>query len=150
MANEKLDFDLALKEAKERGYAEADPTLDVGGHDAAGKLVILANSIMGLKKTIKDVKTEGIEHVNLDAILMARKEEFMIKHLGIANSDGNLEVKPTLVPVNSPLGAAISGTLNAVRLETDLANEIILMGHGAGGNEAAAGILTDIIQIYKN
>lgn len=150
MANEKLDFDLALKEAQERGYAEADPTLDIGGHDAAGKLVILANSIMGMKKTIKDVKTEGIVHVNLDAILMARKEGFMIKHLGIADSDGNLEVKPTLVPVNSPLGAAISGTLNAVRLETDLANEIILMGHGAGGNEAAAGILTDIIQIYKN
>ncbi len=150
MATEKIDFSTALKEAQERGYAEADPTLDIGGHDAAGKLVILANALMGLKKTIKDVKTEGIEHVNLDAIMMADREGFTIKHLGIADERGYLEVRPTLVPKNSPMGAGITGTLNAIKLVTDLANEIILSGRGAGGMEAAAAVLTDVIEIFKN
>ncbi|MHA1684683.1 MAG: homoserine dehydrogenase [Promethearchaeota archaeon] len=148
MSNEKLDFSVALKEAQERGYAEANPTLDIGGHDAAGKLVILANALMGLKKSIKDVKIEGIEHVNLDAITMANEEGFVIKHLGIADESGNLSVGPKLIPKNSPLGAGIIGTLNAIKIITDLSRDIILVGHGAGGIEAASAILSDMIDIY--
>ncbi|MBD3187643.1 homoserine dehydrogenase [Candidatus Bathyarchaeota archaeon] len=148
MANEKLDFSIALKEAQERGYAEADPTLDIDGHDAAGKLVILANALMGMARTNKDVKVEGITHINPEAINMASKEGFVIKHLGIADEDGTLEVKPFLIPKNSPLGAGITGTLNAVRIVTDLSGEIILVGHGAGGDEAASAILSDMIDIY--
>ncbi|MFX0101295.1 MAG: homoserine dehydrogenase [Candidatus Hodarchaeota archaeon] len=147
MANEKLDFDLALKEAQERGYAEADPTLDIEGHDAAGKLVILANTLMGMDKSIKDVKIEGISHLNLQAINLASGEGFIIKHLGIADAEGNLEVKPKLVPRAAPLGAGVSGTLNAVKIVTDLSKEIIFMGRGAGGIEAASAIFSDIIDI---
>lgn len=148
MANEKLDFDLALKEAQERGYAEADPTLDIEGHDAAGKLVILANTLMGMNKTIKDVKIEGISHINLQAINLASGEGFTIKHLGIADtSTGSLEVKPKLVPRAAPLGAGISGTLNAVKIVTDLSKEIIFIGRGAGGIEAASAIFSDMIDI---
>ncbi|MBN2152525.1 MAG: homoserine dehydrogenase [Candidatus Lokiarchaeota archaeon] len=149
MATEWMDFDVALKEAQERGYAETDPTLDIGGHDAAGKLVILANTAMGLKKTIHDVKTEGIEHVTLDAITMADKEGFVIKSLGTADEKGNLEVRPKLVPKNSPMGAAITGSLNAYRFVTELARDITIIGRGAGGMEAAAAVLTDMIEISK-
>ncbi|MHA1372313.1 MAG: homoserine dehydrogenase [Promethearchaeota archaeon] len=149
MSQEKINFDLALKEARERGYAEADPTLDIEGHDAAGKLVILANTFMGLDKSINDVKIEGITHVNLNAINLAMNEGFVIKHLGIADENGNLEVKPTLVPRNSPLGSGITGTLNAIKLITDLSKEIIMIGRGAGGIEAASAILSDIIDIIK-
>jgi homoserine dehydrogenase len=149
MATEWMDFNAALKEAQERGYAEADPTLDIGGHDAAGKLVILANTAMGLKKTIHDVKTEGIEHVTLDAITMADKEGFVIKSLGIADEKGNLEVRPKLVPKNSPMGAAITGSLNAYKFVTELSKEIVIIGRGAGGMEAAAAVLTDMIEISK-
>ncbi|NMC08303.1 MAG: homoserine dehydrogenase [Candidatus Lokiarchaeota archaeon] len=147
MATEWMDFGVALKEAQERGYAEADPTLDIGGHDAAGKLVILANTAMGLKKTIHDVKTEGIEHITLDAIIMADKEGFVIKSLGIADEKGNLEVRPKLVPKNSPMGAAITGSLNAYKFVTELAKDITIIGRGAGGMEAAAAVLTDMIEI---
>nr|MDO8110154.1 homoserine dehydrogenase [Candidatus Sigynarchaeota archaeon] len=149
MATEMMDFEVALKEAQERGYAEADPTLDIGGHDAAGKLVILANTAMGLKKTINDVKTEGIEHITLDAIAMAEKEGFVIKHLGIADEHGNLEVRPKLVPKNSPMGAAITGSLNAYKFVTELAKDIIISGRGAGGMEAAAAVLSDMINVSK-
>ncbi|MHA1794088.1 MAG: homoserine dehydrogenase [Promethearchaeota archaeon] len=149
MANENIDFNLALKDAQERGYAEANPTLDIGGHDAAGKLVILANELMGMKYSIKDVQIEGIEHVNLDAINLASKEGFVIKHLGIADTNGTLEVKPKLVAKNSPLGAGITDTLNAIKIETDLSGDIIFIGHGAGGMEAASAIFSDMIDILK-
>lgn len=148
MANEKIDFGLALKEAQERGYAEADPSLDIDGHDAAGKIVILANAVMNMKKSIKDVKVEGIRHVNLDAILMAEREGFVIKHLGIVERNGELEVKPKLVPKNSPLGAGVTGTVNAIKLVTDLSGEIILIGKGAGGMEAASAVLADMISLH--
>ncbi|HME53526.1 MAG TPA: homoserine dehydrogenase [Candidatus Lokiarchaeia archaeon] len=148
MATEKMDFQVALKEAQERGYAETNPELDIGGHDAAGKLVILANTAMGLEKTINDVKTEGIEHITLDAINMAEKEGFVIKHLGIADEQGNLEVRPKLVPKNSPMGA-ITGTFNAFKFVTELAKDIIIMGRGAGGIEAAAAVLSDLINVAK-
>lgn len=149
MATEKMEFQLALKEAQERGYAETDPELDIGGHDAAGKLVILANTAMGLDKTIHDVKIEGIEHITLDAINMAEKEGFVIKHLGVADEQGNLEVRPKLVLKNSPMGAAITGTHNAFKFVTELAKDIIITGRGAGGIEAAAALMSDLINVAK-
>jgi homoserine dehydrogenase len=149
MANEKMEFNLALKEAQERGFAEANPTLDIDGHDAAGKLVILANLFMNANKTKADVAIEGIRHVNMQAIEMAEKEGFVIKHLGIADVDGTLEVRPKLVPKYSALGASVTGTLNAIKLVTDLAKELIFTGRGAGGMEAASAVLADLINLFR-
>ena len=146
MADEGLEFNLALKEAQELGYAEADPTLDIEGYDAAGKLVILANHLMGWDKTIKDVKISGITKVNKNMIELAKRDHMVIRHLGIAK-DGELEVSLKLISEKSPL--ALSGTSNGVWLDTELAGEIILTGRGAGGSEAAAGILADIINISQ-
>lgn len=147
MTNEGVDFELALKEAQELGISETDPTLDIEGYDAAGKLVILANHLMGMNKTIKDVKISGITHVNKQIIELASKDKKLVKHLGIAKKNGELEVSLKLIKDNSPL--AVDGTLNAVYFETDLAGEIILTGRGAGGPEAAAGIISDIINICR-
>ena len=146
MASENESFDLALKEAQELGYAEADPSLDVGGYDAAGKLVILANHLMGWSKTIKDVKIEGITRVTAEGVELAKKRGFFIKQVAFAK-DGKLEVGLRLIPQNSPL--AISGTLNAIMLRTDVAGDYYFVGRGAGGPEAAAGILSDVVNIAR-
>ncbi|MBD3353251.1 MAG: homoserine dehydrogenase [Candidatus Lokiarchaeota archaeon] len=146
MTSEGISFNLALQEAQENGYAETDPTLDIEGYDAAGKLVILANHLLGWNKTIKDVKISGITKVNEDMISLAKKSHMEIKHLAVAK-DGELEVSLKLIPENSAL--ALGGTLNGVYLDTELAGEIIITGRGAGGSEAAAGIISDVINISR-
>jgi len=147
MTTENEPFELALKEAQELGYAEADPTLDVGGYDAAGKLVILANHLMGWSKTIKDVKIEGITRVTSEGVELAKKKGLLIKQIAFAK-DGKLEVGLRLVPQTSPL--ATMGTLNAILLRTDVAGDYYFVGRGAGGPEAAAGILSDVIYIARD
>ena len=144
MAAEGVSFQLALKEAQELGYAEADPTLDIEGYDAAGKLVILANELLGWSKTIKDVRIKGITEITAQTIELAKSDGFFIKHLAIAEND-TLFVEPRLVERDSPLN--ISGTLNVIELQTKYAGQIIIMGRGAGVFEAASGILNDMINI---
>ena len=144
MAAEGITFQIALKEAQELGYAEADPTLDIEGYDAAGKLVILANELLDWSKTIKDVKIKGITEITAQTIELAKSDGFFIKHLAIAEND-KLIVEPRLVERDSPLN--ISGTLNVIELQTKYAGPIIIMGRGAGGYEAASGILNDMINI---
>jgi len=144
MTSEGVEFSIALKEAQELGYAEADPTLDIEGYDAAGKLVILANELLGWSKTIKDVKIRGISHINAHSIELAIIDGLVIKHLAIAEDD-KLIVEPRLIDKNSPLN--ISGTLNVIELQTKYAGPIILMGRGAGGYEAASAIFNDMINI---
>jgi homoserine dehydrogenase len=144
MTTEGLSFNLALKEAQELGYAEADPTLDIEGYDAAGKLVILANEILGWNKTIHDVDIARISKITQHAIELAKKDNYLIKHVGIAE-DGHLSVGPVLVPMDSSL--AVNGSLNVIEFGTEYGGPILLTGRGAGGPEAAAGILSDIIYI---
>jgi homoserine dehydrogenase len=145
MTSEGLDLNSALLEAQSMGYAEADPKLDIEGYDAAGKLVILTNELMGTHYTIKDVDIRGITKINPQAIALASKREYIIKH--VAEYDGkSLRVGLKLIPESSPL--AINGTLNCVLLETELAGEIIFIGRGAGGKEAASAVLADIINIF--
>ncbi|MFX0028754.1 MAG: homoserine dehydrogenase [Candidatus Hermodarchaeota archaeon] len=144
MTAEGIKFSLALKEAQELGYAEADPSLDIEGYDAAGKLVILANELLGWSKHINDVRVEGISKVTSHAIELADTDGFVIKHLAIAEND-KLIVEPRLIDKHSSLN--ISGNLNAVELETKYAGPILLMGRGAGGFEAASAILNDLIDI---
>jgi homoserine dehydrogenase len=144
MTSEGLSFDLALKEAQAMGYAEADPSLDIGGYDAAGKLVILANALLGWNKTIKDVKIEGITKITAEVISLAYKDNYLIKHVGIAE-DGELWTGLKLIPMDSPF--AVNGSLNAIELTTQNAGPILLVGRGAGRKEAASGIIADIINI---
>jgi homoserine dehydrogenase len=147
MAAEGVDFSLALKEAQELGYAETDPTLDIEGFDAAGKIVILSNDLLGWSKSIHDVKVEGITKITPNAIDLAKSDGFVIKHLAIAE-DNKLVVEPRLINRHSPLN--INGNLNVIELETKYAGSIILMGRGAGGLEAASALINDLLSIIKH
>ena len=146
MTAEGIPFDIALKEAQELGIAEADPSLDIDGWDAAGKLVILANELLQCSKSINEVNVRGITNITPQAIELAKSDGFVIKHLAIAE-DNNLIVAPRLIEKDSPLN--ISGTLNVIELKTDYAGPIVLMGRGAGGFEAASAILNDLIDIAR-
>jgi homoserine dehydrogenase len=146
MTAEGVNFSIALKEAQELGYAESDPTLDIEGLDAAGKVVILANDLLGWSKNIYDVKVEGISKITPHAIELAKSDGFVIKHLAIAENN-ELVVEPRLIERHSPLN--ISRNLNVIELETKHAGSIILMGRGAGGFEAASAIINDLLSIAK-
>ena len=146
MTTEGISFAVALKEAQELGYAEADPSLDVGGFDTAGKLVILANELLDWSKTIEDVRIEGITKITPQALELAKLDGYVIKHLAIAE-ENNLIVEPRLLKRDSLLN--ISGVLNLIKLQTKHAGSIILIGKGAGGFEAASAILNDFINIIK-
>ncbi|NLO78334.1 MAG: homoserine dehydrogenase [Methanomicrobiales archaeon] len=146
MAEEGLTYQQALLEARELGYAEADPTYDVKGIDAAIKLVILANVVWGIKKTLADVDIVGIDGVTSAAIALAEQEDQTIRLIGeIDPANEILRVSPTILPKSHPL--VVRGTLNAVTIETDLAGEITLIGKGAGSSETASAIISDLLFI---
>ncbi len=144
MTSEKLPFKTVLKEAQRLGFAEADPSYDVDGIDAAAKLVILSNALLRKECRFKDVNRQGIRDITPEAIELARKDGFLIKHLAISE-DGVLEVAPRLVEVGSSF--AVSGSLNVVKLQTDLAKDLTLIGRGAGGVETASSVLNDILEL---
>lgn len=146
MTAENISFDIALKEAQELGYAEADPTLDIDGFDAAGKLVILANKLLGWSKNIKDVKIKGISNITPHTIELAKLDGLIIKPLAIAEDD-ELIVEPRLIERDSPLN--INSTYNVILLQTKYAGPIIMIGRGAGGYEAASAIINDLVSILK-
>ncbi len=145
MTYERTSFEGALKTAQELGYAEADPAADVEGIDAASKTVILANGLFGMNKNIDDVYIQGITKITPEAIKLAGDDNFLIKHIA-SIEDGQIEVAPRLIPVTSTL--AVNGTLNVVSLQTDLAKEITIIGRGAGGEETASAILSDVVDIH--
>ena len=144
MTAEGVSFSVALKEAQELGYAETDPTLDINGYDTAGKLVILSNELLGWSKSIEDVSIKGISKITSHALELAKLDGYVIKHLAIAENN-DLIVEPRLVRRDSPLN--IQGTLNVIELQTKYAGSVIIMGKGAGGFEAGAAILNDLISI---
>jgi homoserine dehydrogenase len=146
MANEGSPYLQTLNEAQELGIAETDPTQDVEGIDAACKIVILANSVLNMDVSLKDVKVVGISKITPESIELAKKEGLLIKLIGVASHD-NLEVSPRLVREGSPF--AVDGTLNVATLRTDLADDVTVVGKGAGSIETASAILSDIISIWK-
>jgi homoserine dehydrogenase len=141
---EGTDFELALKEAQERGITEKDPSYDIDGIDAACKLVILSNTIMNRDCRFDEVKRIGIGRITPEAVSLAKRSGYAIKLIGTV--DKTLEVVPKLIPENHPL--CVHGTLNALHFETDLANGITLVGHGAG-RETISALTNDIITIIK-
>lgn len=142
MSEESVNFDIALKEAQELDIAESDFSYDVDGIDTALKVVILANSIMGKNISFKDVKTVGIREITSETIELAKKHGSELKLIGDV---GELEVSPRLIPQNHPLN--MSGVLNAVLLETDVAGSITITGVGAGPRETSSSILSDVIDL---
>jgi len=146
MAKEGTDFETTLREAQELGIAESDPSYDISGSDTACKLVILANAIMGMKASYRDVEVQGIAKITPEAISLASEEGYVIKLIGEVDS-GRLEVGPKLVPKNHPLN--VDGTLNVATFKTDLAGDITIVGTGAGAIETNSAILSDIISIHR-
>ncbi|HMK54513.1 MAG TPA: homoserine dehydrogenase [Methanobacteriaceae archaeon] len=146
MAKEGSSYEQTLNEAQELGIAETNPAQDVDGWDAACKIVILANSILNLKATLKDVKVEGISKITPESISLAKKEGYLIKLMGEA-SEKSLEVSPRLVKEGSPF--SVEGTLNVATLKTDLAEDVTVVGKGAGSIETASAILSDLVNIWK-
>ena len=146
MAAEGLTYDQALSEARELGYAEADPTYDVKGIDTAIKLVILANAIWDRGASLEDVEIMGIDQLTPDALQLAEDQHFTIRLIGEAiPRRGLLRVSPRIIPQDHPL--VVPGTLNAVTLETDLAGRITFIGKGAGSLETASAIIGDLLFI---
>lgn len=148
-----LEFAEALREAQDKGYAEADPTLDVSGADAAHKLSILAMLAFGAKVHPAEVATEGIERVAALDMKMAARFGFVIKPLAIGRAlPGDvldLRVHPALVPTSSVL-ASISGALNAVYLEGAMLGPCLLSGYGAGALPTAMSVVSDIVDVGRN
>jgi homoserine dehydrogenase len=148
MADEGLTYDQALLEAREMGYAEADPTYDVQGIDAAIKLVILANTIWGNGVTLKDVERTGIDLLTADALRLADEEGCTIRLIAeVIPRNHVLRVSPRIIPKNHPL--VVEGTLNALTIQTDMAKEITMIGRGAGSVETASAIIGDLLYIRE-
>ena len=138
-----LTFKEALSDAKKRGYVEADESLDLDGLDAAAKLVILANWIMGMKVTLPDIKRIGIRKIDVSDIKKASSKKCAVKLIASCNKE--LVVEPKEIPMDDPL--CVSGTLNAISFTSEQSGTQTIIGRGAGGIETASSILRDLIDI---
>ena len=148
-----LSFDAAVKEAQQKGYAEADPTLDVGGGDAAHKLVVLSMLAFGARLDGADISTEGIDTIEPVDSTFAERFGFVVKQLAIAKLRGEgpsapleLRVHPALVAKDAPL-ANISGVLNAVAIEGKALGPCLLSGRGAGDMPTAVSVVADLVDV---
>ena len=145
------DYKEVLKEAQEKGYAEADPTFDVGGFDAAHKLLILASIAYNIDAKPEDILIEGIENINLVDIEFAKEFGYEIKLLAIAKKRENsieLRVHPTLIK-NSEMISKVEDVMNAVSVIGDVVGETMYYGPGAGGDATASAVISDIIEIAR-
>jgi len=140
-----MTFAAALKDARAKGYVEADESLDLDGLDAAAKLVILANWIMGMKVTMPDIQRTGIRKVTSKDIKAAAKRKCAIKLIASCNKD--LVVSPREIPIDDPL--CVNGTLNAISFTSEHSGTQTIIGRGAGGTETASSILRDLLDIRK-
>ena len=142
----------ALAEAQKLGYAEADPTADVEGHDAASKAAIVASLAFHSTFTIDDVHTEGITSITADDVAAADADGYVIKLLAICEREGadgaNIRVNPTLIPRQHPL-AGVHGAFNAVFVEAENAGELMFYGPGAGGAPTASAVLGDFVSLAR-
>ena len=151
MEQEQLSFEECLKEAQRLGYAEADPTFDIGGFDTAHKLAILTSLAFGTRIAAGAIDIEGIERVTLADIDAAAELGYRIKLLGVAQrtADGvEQRVHPTMVSKKSAI-AQVMGVLNAVTIDADAVHELTLVGPGAGGDATASAVVADIADIAK-
>jgi homoserine dehydrogenase len=151
MINEGAQYDEILKEAQELGYAEADPTFDVGGFDASHKLLILASIAYGIDAKPEDILIEGIQNITQTDVAFAKEFGYEIKLLGIAKKVAKgveLRVHPTMIPATSMI-AKVDGVMNAVSVVGDRVGETMYYGAGAGGDATASAVIADIVDIVR-
>ena len=151
MELEGLSFEACLKEAQRLGYAEADPTFDIGGFDAANKLAILTALAFGTAVDLEAIHVEGIQSITLADLKAADELGYRIKLLGVAQrTAGGIEqrVHPTMIPKSSSV-AQVMGVTNAVTIDADAVKELTLVGPGAGGDATASAVVADIADIAK-
>jgi len=152
MARDGASFEEALRAARQRGFAEADPTEDIDGYDAAAKLAILASVAFGSHITVHDVYREGIGRITSRDIAYARELGFCIKLLAIGrDQDGQIEVRvhPALIPLDHPL-ALVADEFNAVLVEGAELGPVVFSGRGAGGAPTATAVIADIVDCARN
>ena len=151
MIDQGAAYDTVLKEAQALGYAEADPTFDVGGFDAAHKLLILASIAYGIDAKPEDILIEGIERITQTDVAFAKEFGYAIKLLGIAKKTGEgveLRVHATMLP-ESEMIAKVDGVMNAVTVVGDRVGETMYYGPGAGGDATASAVIADIVDIVR-
>ncbi|HEX5624363.1 MAG TPA: homoserine dehydrogenase [Sulfuricurvum sp.] len=152
MMNEGVDFDTILAEAQHLGYAEADPTFDIGGFDAAHKLLILASIAYGIDAKPEEILIEGIQGITQADIAFAKEFGYTIKLLGIAKRDDGeveLRVHPALVKQDAMI-AKIDGVMNGISVVGDRVGETLYYGPGAGGDATASAVVANIIDIVRS
>ena len=151
MMNEGVDYQPILDEAQALGYAEADPTFDVGGFDAAHKLLILASIAYGIDAKPEDILIEGIDTVTQEDISFAKEFGYVIKLLTIAKKTGNeVELRTHAALVKSDkMIAKVDGVMNAVSVVGDMVGETLFYGPGAGGDATASAVVANIIDIAR-
>ena len=145
-------FDEVLSEAQALGYAEADPTFDIDGTDAAHKLVILASLAFGIPLSIDAPMKQGIQEVAPEDLEYAASMGYRVKHLGIARRTEQgieMRVHPTLIPEHKQI-ATVDGVLNAVMISGDAVGEVVLVGPGAGGAATASSVCADLVDVARN
>jgi homoserine dehydrogenase len=151
MGTEGRSFADILKEAQDLGYAEADPTFDVGGFDTAHKLAVLTSLAFGTEVNLAAIQIEGIEAITLDDIRNASELGYKIKLLGVAEASSTgieQRVHPTLVRKGSPVSDT-DGVYNAVVVKGDFVGDLMLEGRGAGSHPTASAVLSDIVDIAR-
>ena len=153
MSQENMDYADVLREAQEKGYAESDPTADVGGLDAARKLVILASIAFNTRIDLSDVLVEGIDGLDLCDIEHGKELGYAIKLLAIAKNNAehgiSVCVRPTMLPVSHPL-AGVNDVFNAIFVTGDAIGDAMFMGRGAGKMPTASAVCGDIIDVARN
>lgn len=152
MDEDGMSYEDALKEAQERGFAEADPTADVDGLDAAAKIAILASIAFNSRVTMNQVFTEGIRRISPVDLAMAHEMGYAVKLLAHAyRSDGAIDVRvhPTMVPESHQL-ATVNGVFNAIYTVGDAAGENMFFGEGAGAGPAASAVMGDVLEVARH
>ena len=152
MAQDGASYESVLKEAQELGYAEANPSSDVGGLDAARKMAILASLGFSMEVTLDDVEVEGITHITAEDLQFSMDLGYEMKLIGLADRvDGKIEVNvaPTLLPVEHPL-ANVNGVNNAVYVYSDAIGETMYYGPGAGSLPTGAAVVADLMNVIRN
>ncbi len=151
MINEDVDYDTILKEAQDLGYAEADPTFDVGGFDAAHKLLILGSIAYGIDAKPEDILIEGIQNISPEDINFANEFDYSIKLLTIAKKVGSqieLRVHPAFISKNEMI-SKVDGVMNGISVIGDKVGETMYYGPGAGGNATASAVIANIVDIAR-
>lgn len=152
MTTEGVDFSSVLAEAQEKGYAEADPTADVGGWDAARKIAILASIAFGTRVALHDVSVEGITQIEPEDIDYGRELGYVVKLLAIAQDTEkgvNARVHPAFIPLTHPL-ASVRDVFNAIFIRGDAVGETMFYGRGAGSLPTASAVCADIMEAARD